>query len=122
MVARQATAAKDPPAAARRGKSRDTAPALDRTIHEPIRLGIISALAVNDALTFSELKELLSVTDGNLSVHARKLEDAGFVECSKTFEGRVPRTEYKVTADGRKALEGYIEHMGAILKATKSAQ
>ena len=94
---------------------------LDRTIHEPIRLGIISALAVNDALTFSELKELLSVTDGNLSVHARKLEDAGFVECTKTFEGRVPRTEYKVTADGRKALEAYIEHMGAILKATKAA-
>jgi len=96
--------------------------ALDRTIHEPIRLGIISALAVNDVLTFSELKELLSVTDGNLSVHARKLEDAGFIECSKTFEGRVPRTEYKVTSKGRTALESYIEHMGAILKATKSAQ
>lgn len=93
--------------------------ALDRTIHEPMRLGIISALAVNESLTFNELKSLLGVTDGNLSVHARKLEEAGFVECTKSFAGRVPRTDYKVTAEGRAALEKYVAHMEAILKATK---
>lgn len=92
---------------------------LDRTIHEPIRLGIISALAVNDSLTFNELKTLLGVTDGNLSVHARKLEDAGFIECRKSFAGRVPRSDYHVTADGRTALEKYLAHMEAIVKATK---
>ncbi len=94
-------------------------PALDRTIHEPIRLGIISALAVNESLTFNELKSLLSVTDGNLSVHARKLEDAGFIECEKSFAGRVPRTDYRVTAEGRVSLEKYIAHMEAILRAAK---
>jgi len=95
------------------------APALDRTIHEPIRLGIISALAVNESLTFNELKSLLSVTDGNLSVHARKLEDAGFIECQKSFAGRVPRTDYRVTSEGRTSLEKYIAHMEAILDAAK---
>ncbi|MBN8730399.1 MAG: transcriptional regulator [Acidobacteria bacterium] len=93
--------------------------ALDRTIHEPMRLGIISALAVNESLTFNELKSLLGVTDGNLSVHARKLEEAGFVECTKSFAGRVPRTDYKVTAEGRAALEKYVGHMESILRATK---
>ncbi|MEP7363344.1 MAG: transcriptional regulator [Acidobacteriota bacterium] len=93
---------------------------LDRTIHEPIRLGIISALAVNDSLTFNELKALLSVTDGNLSVHARKLEDAGFIECQKSFAGRVPRSDYSVTAQGRESLEKYLAHMEAIVKATKA--
>lgn len=93
--------------------------ALDRTIHEPMRLGIISALAVNESLTFNELKSLLGVTDGNLSVHARKLEEAGFVECTKSFAGRVPRTDYKVTAEGRAALEKYVAHMESILRATK---
>lgn len=96
--------------------------ALDRTIHEPIRLGIISALAVNEALSFSALKDLLGVTDGNLSVHARKLEDAGFLECSKSFEGRVPRTEYRVTVKGRRALQDYIEHMDAIIQATRASE
>jgi DNA-binding transcriptional ArsR family regulator len=100
----------------------ETVSALDRTIHEPIRLGIISALAVNESLSFSALKDLLGVTDGNLSVHARKLEDAGFLECTKSFEGRVPRTEYKVTGKGRVALEDYIEHMDAIIRATKASE
>ena len=92
---------------------------LDRLIHERLRLGIISALAANEALTFNELKKLLDTTDGNLSVHARKLEDAEYVTCNKTFEGRVPRTEYRLTAAGRRALEKYITHMEAILKAAK---
>ncbi len=93
---------------------------LDRTIHEPIRLGIISALAVNESLTFNELKSLLGVTDGNLSVHARKLEDAGFIECQKSFAGRVPRSDFHVTNEGRTALEKYLAHMEAIVKATKA--
>lgn len=93
---------------------------LDRTIHEPIRLGIISALAVNESLTFNELKSLLGVTDGNLSVHARKLEDAGFIACQKSFAGRVPRSDFHVTSEGRTALEKYLAHMEAIVKATKA--
>lgn len=92
---------------------------LDRTIHEPIRLGILSALAVNESLTFNELKSLLGVTDGNLSVHARKLEEAGFIACHKSFAGRTPRTDYRVTPDGQASLEKYIAHMEAILKAAK---
>lgn len=92
---------------------------LDRLIHERLRLGIVSALAANESLTFNELKKLLDTTDGNLSVHARKLEDAEYVVCEKTFEGRVPRTEYRLTAAGRRALEKYIAHMEAILKAVK---
>lgn len=106
--------------AAPKGKVQaEKAAALDRTIHEPVRLAIISALAVNESLTFNELKSLLKVTDGNLSVHARKLEEAGFVECTKSFAGRVPRTDYQVTTEGRAALEKYIAHMESILKATK---
>jgi DNA-binding HxlR family transcriptional regulator len=92
---------------------------LDRVIHERLRLGIISALAVNERLTFTDLKRLLQTTDGNLSVHARKLEDALYIACDKTFEGRVPRTEYRLTASGRRALEKYLAHMEAIIKAVR---
>ena len=92
---------------------------LDRLIHERLRLGIISALAVNDRLTFNELKRLLQTTDGNLSVHARKLEEAQYVSCEKSFEGRMPRTEYKLTAAGRRALEKYLTHMESIIKAVR---
>ena len=93
--------------------------ALDRLIHERLRLGIVSALAVNERLTFNDLKRLLQTTDGNLSVHARKLEDAHYVACEKTFEGRVPRTEYRLTAAGRRALEKYLSHMEALIKAVR---
>lgn len=92
---------------------------LDRLIHERMRLGIVSALAVNPSLSFSELKALMRTTDGNLSVHARKLEEAGYVTCTKTFEGRVPKTDYTLTAAGRKALERYLDHMEAIIRATR---
>jgi DNA-binding HxlR family transcriptional regulator len=92
---------------------------LDRLIHERLRLGIVSALAVNDQLTFNDLKRLLQTTDGNLSVHARKLEDAHYVTCDKTFEGRVPRTEYRLTAAGRRAFEKYLAHMEAIIRAVR---
>ena len=93
--------------------------ALDRLIHERLRLGIISALAANESLTFSELKNLMNTTDGNLSVHARKLEDANYITCTKSFEGRVPRTEYKLTADGRRALKRYVDHMEALIRAIR---
>jgi DNA-binding MarR family transcriptional regulator len=93
--------------------------ALDRLIHERLRLGIISALAANDRLTFNELKRLLQTTDGNLSVHARKLEEAEYIACEKTFEGRVPRTVYRLTAAGRRALDKYVAHMEAIIDAVK---
>ena len=92
---------------------------LDRLIHERVRLGIVSALAVNETLAFNDLKALLGVTDGNLSAHARKLEDAGYVACTKGYDGRVPRTEYSLTADGRRALEGYLEHMVALIQAVR---
>jgi DNA-binding transcriptional ArsR family regulator len=93
--------------------------ALDRLIHERLRLGIVSILAAHDTLTFNELKQLLKTTDGNLSVHARKLEEAGYVTCTKSFEGRVPRTEYRLSAAGRKALERYLNHMEALIEATR---
>jgi DNA-binding HxlR family transcriptional regulator len=102
-----------------RGKPDATPGALDRLIHERMRLGIVSSLAVNDSLTFNELKELMKTTDGNLSVHARKLEDAGYVSCTKSFEGRVPKTVYALTPNGRRALERYLDHMEAIIKATR---
>ena len=92
---------------------------LDRLIHERMRLGIVSALAANDSLTFNDLKLLLGTTDGNLSVHARKLEDANYITCTKSFEGRVPRTEYKLTADGRRALKRYVDHMEALIRAIR---
>jgi DNA-binding HxlR family transcriptional regulator len=99
---------------------RPSAAELDRLIHERIRLGIVSALAVNESLSFNELKALMKTTDGNLSVHARKLEEAQYVVCRKSFDGRVPRTEYRLTAAGRRALERYLEHMEALIKATRN--
>jgi len=93
---------------------------LDRVIHERMRLAIVSALAVNDALTFNDLKRLLDTTDGNLSVHARKLEDAHYITCEKSFEGRMPKTEFRLTAAGRKAFEKYIAHMEALIRNVKS--
>lgn len=93
--------------------------ALDRLIHERLRLGIVSALAVNERLTFNDLKRLLHTTDGNLSVHARKLEEAEYISCDKSFEGRIPRTEYRLTAAGRRAFEKYLAHMEAIIKAVR---
>jgi DNA-binding MarR family transcriptional regulator len=104
------------------GRHDDSPLALDRLIHERLRLGIVSALAVNDALTFVELKGLLQTTDGNLSVHARKLEEAGYISCTKEFEGRTPRTEYRLTRAGRHALERYLDHMEALIKATRASR
>lgn len=92
---------------------------LDRLIHERIRLGIVSALAVNRSLTFNELKALLKTTDGNLSVHARKLEEADYIVCTKSFDGRLPKTEYRLTGLGRKTLEKYLDHMEALIRATR---
>ena len=125
----------EPPASARENKARAAARQaslepralgrdpqvanFDRIIHERLRLGIISALAVNDRLTFNDLKRLLATTDGNLSVHARKLEDAQYIVVEKSFAGRVPRTEYRVTAAGRRALEKYLAHMEALIKAVR---
>ena len=96
-------------------------PDFDRVIHEKTRLAMISALAVNPTLTFNELKAVLKTTDGNVSVHARKLEDAGYLACKKSFAGRVPRTEYSLTAAGRRALEKYLNHMEAWIQVTRSA-
>jgi len=92
---------------------------LDRIIHERMRLGIVSVLAVHDAVSFNDLKKLVKATDGNLSVHARRLEEVGYVECTKRFEGRVPRTEYRLTESGRAALQRYLAHMEALIRATK---
>jgi DNA-binding MarR family transcriptional regulator len=96
-------------------------PDFDRLIHEKTRLGIVSALAVNPSLSFNEMKAVLKTTDGNVSVHARKLEDAGYLTCKKSFEGRMPRTEYALTAAGRRALEKYLNHMEALIKNTRGA-
>src|SRR5215831_6165688 len=92
---------------------------LDRLVHERLRLGILSALAVNESLTFNELKKLLDTTDGNLSVHARKLEEGGYIACAKSFEGRMPRTDYRMTAAGKRAFERYIDHMEALIQAMR---
>jgi len=92
-------------------------PEFDRLIHERIRLGIVSALAANQAMTFNDLKRLLKTTDGNLSVHARKLEEAKYIACTKSFEGRMPKTEYALTGTGRKAFEKYLDHMEALIQA-----
>jgi DNA-binding transcriptional ArsR family regulator len=92
---------------------------LDRLIHERMRLAMVSALAVNESLSFNELKRLLDTTDGNLSVHARKLEEASYVICTKSFEGRVPRTQYRLSAVGRQALERYLDHMEALIHSTR---
>jgi DNA-binding transcriptional ArsR family regulator len=101
------------------GVTPSTPAELDRLIHERMRLAIVSALAVNESLTFNDLKELLKTTDGNLSVHARKLEEAEYVTCNKYFDGRVPKTEYKLTTAGRRALERYLNHMEALIRATR---
>ena len=102
------------------GGAPDGAPGdLDRLIHERMRLGIVSALAVNDALTFNELKTMIGATDGNLSVHARKLEEAEYIQCEKSFQERIPRTEYRLTARGRRALEQYLDHMESLIQAVR---
>ncbi len=93
--------------------------ALDPIIHVRVRLGIVSALAVEESLTFNELKERLDTSDGNLSVHARRLEEAGYVEIMKSFEGRIPRTDYRLTATGRRALQGYLDHMEALIERVR---
>lgn len=124
---RQDVSTRDRPAAVERtgdleriaGEPARGAQALDRLIHERMRLGIVSALAVVDALAFNDLKAALQTTDGNLSVHARKLEEAGYVSCRKFFDGRVPRTEYRLTPLGREALERYLDHMEALIRATR---
>jgi len=108
-------------ARALRVTSEGDAPAVDRLIHQRTRLAIISMLAVNDSLTFNELKHLLETTDGNLSVHARKLEEAGYIDCEKSFEGRIPRTEYRITRQGRKVLERYLEHMERLIQAVRDS-
>jgi len=129
-VAKQSTAKKtipqkpladapDPQGA--RTKEKSAAPNLDRLIHERLRLGIISALAANETLTFSDLKSLMNTTDGNLSVHARKLEEAGYISCTKFFEGRLPKTEYKLTAAGRSALEKYLSHLESLIKQMRNS-
>jgi DNA-binding HxlR family transcriptional regulator len=100
--------------------SKSAASNLDRLIHERLRLGIISALAANESLTFSDLKSLMNTTDGNLSVHARKLEDAGYIAVTKYFEGRLPKTEYKLTAAGRRALENYLSHMETLIQQMRT--
>ena len=118
-MARQRAEAKTHAVKARAAQSR--AADLDRLIHEPIRLGIVSALAVNEKMTFNDLKGLLRTTDGNLSVHARKLEEGQYIACEKYFEGRLPKTEYRLTASGRRALETYLDHMEALIRATREA-
>lgn len=101
--------------------SAEVAPQLDQMIHERLRLGIVSALAVNETLSFADLKRLLNTTDGNLSVHARKLEDAGYLQCKKFFQGRTPRTEYSLTPSGKKALEKYLEQMEGIIRGARNS-
>ncbi len=120
-MARSTTARKSDVRTARsEGVAKKSPLALDRLIHERLRLGIVSALAVSDRLSFTALKQLLQTTDGNLSVHARKLEEADYIACDKGFNGRTPRTEYRLTAAGRRAFEKYLSHMEAILRAAKS--
>jgi DNA-binding HxlR family transcriptional regulator len=99
--------------------SADGAMALDRLIHERMRLGILSALAVNESMSFNDLKRLMRTTDGNLSVHARKLEEAEYISCTKSFEGRMPKTEYAITTTGRRALERYLDHMESLIRAAR---
>jgi len=115
-----ATRERSGPLSSVKGQTREAVSTdLDRLIHERIRLGIVSALAVNRSLTFNELKALLKTTDGNLSVHARRLEEADYIVCTKSFDGRLPKTEYRLTASGRKALERYLNHMEALIRATR---
>jgi DNA-binding MarR family transcriptional regulator len=118
MVARTTTALKQD--RTRSPHPAEKAPELDRLIHERVRLGIVSALAASESLTFNDLKELLKSTDGNISVHTRKLEDAKYISCAKSFNGRVPKTEYRLTTAGRRALERYLDHMQALIDATRA--
>lgn len=121
-MAKQNTVRKDPPEekpGARLLTGGKELGELDRLIHERMRLGIVSALAANRSLTFNELKKLLKTTDGNLSVHARKLEEADYIACTKSFEGRMPKTEYRLTERGRQALEKYLRHMEALIQAMR---
>jgi DNA-binding HxlR family transcriptional regulator len=119
-TARQERVAREEgPSAVRSVAAEPVSANLDRLIHERIRLGIVSALAVNRSLTFNELKALLKTTDGNLSVHARKLEAADYIVCTKSFDGRLPKTEYRLTALGRRTLEKYLDHMEALIRATR---
>jgi DNA-binding MarR family transcriptional regulator len=101
------------------GGAEEGTPELDRLIHERVRLGIVSALAVNPSLSFNELKDMLGLTDGNLSVHARKLEEAGYLQCTKSFEGRMPRTEFRLTDEGRRSLLAYLNHMESLIQAVR---
>lgn len=125
MAKNSAAKTTSPPASGHAGASAQQtakeAAGLDRLIHERMRLGIVSALAANESLTFVELKKLLDATDGNVSIHARKLEEAGYIACVKSFEGRVPRTEYSLTATGRRALTKYLDHMEALIRAMRGA-
>src|SRR5262245_57777635 len=115
MVAKAGAIKQDRPHSHPAGK----APELDRLIHERVRLGIVSALAASDSRTFNELKKLLNSTDGNIGVHTRKLEEAKYIVCTKSFDGRIPRTEYRLTSAGRRALERYLDHMQALIDATR---
>jgi DNA-binding MarR family transcriptional regulator len=119
MAAKRNIAEKTKPSAEPKPLPKRSLGGLERTIHERIRLGMVSALAVNGSLTFNELKELLEVTDGNLSIHARKLEEAGYVSCEKSFDGRMPKTEFKITNAGRRALERYFDHMESLIRSTR---
>ena len=119
-LARPKTVEAPPVLRATSGEAAASSLELDRLIHERMRLAIVSALAVAPSLTFAELKEILGATDGNLSVHARKLEDAGYVTCEKSFKGRTPLTEYKITTDGRAALDRYLNHMEALIAAMRN--
>lgn len=118
-TARQERAIREEDLAPQRRAPEPVSSSLDRLIHERIRLGIVSALAVNRSLTFNELKALLKTTDGNLSVHARRLEEADYIVCTKSFDGRLPKTEYRLTGAGRRALEKYLNHMEALIRATR---
>ena len=109
------------PREVRGARASAAAPTLDRLIHERLRLGIVSALAANESLTFNDLKNLVNSTDGNLSVHARRLEDAGYITCSKSFDGRMPKTEYKLTTAGRRALENYLNHMESLIRQMRNS-
>jgi len=122
MAVKKARPDESPRPDVRLASVRQDLPHLDRLIHEKLRLGIVSALAAAPSLTFSELKKLLETTDGNLSVHARKLEEAGYVECMKSFQGRIPKSEYRLTERGRQALERYLDHMEALVKAMRGGR
>jgi len=120
LEAYQAEREESPKRGVSRARTAETSASdLDRLIHERTRLAIVSALAVNTCLAFNELKQLVRATDGNLSVHARKLEDAGYVTCTKSFAGRLPKTEYRLSAAGKRALEKYLNHMEALIQATR---